>query len=68
MVLDTEEAGEVFSMHSVEILKLIGRSEALFVYDMQLYSRELEEAVKQSSFLIIGGGGLNRPISHQRDF
>jgi FlaA1/EpsC-like NDP-sugar epimerase len=57
MVLDTEEAGEVFSMHSVEILKLIGRSEALFVYDMQLYSRELEEAVKQSSFLIIGGAG-----------
>lgn len=39
------------------ILSLIGRTESLLTYDIQLYSKELIEKVSSSRFLVIGGAG-----------
>ena len=40
-----------------KILKLIGRDELLFSDDIKQNSKDLKEAVSNSTFLIIGGAG-----------
>lgn len=41
----------------MDILKLIGRTNELFLQDLKVYDRQLEEIVSASSFLVIGGAG-----------
>lgn len=41
----------------VSILKIIGREQYLFDYDLQHYSDAVEQEIKSSSFLVIGGAG-----------
>ncbi len=41
----------------MDILKLIGRSEELFASDIDTHQRELNEIVRKSVFLILGGAG-----------
>ena len=41
----------------MDILKLIGRTAPLFEYDISNRSKELEELVSNSRFLVIGGAG-----------
>jgi len=41
----------------MDILHLIGREKSLFKSDVSSFSHELEEKVKNSSFLVIGGAG-----------
>ena len=40
-----------------KILKLIGRDQLLFTNDIESFSKELENMVSSSSFLVIGGAG-----------
>jgi len=40
-----------------EILKLIGRDQLLFTNDIDSFSKELEDMVSNSTFLVIGGAG-----------
>ena len=40
-----------------KILKLIGRNKLLFTDDILKFSKDLEEIVSQSTFLVIGGAG-----------
>jgi UDP-N-acetylglucosamine 4,6-dehydratase len=40
-----------------DILRLIGRSEELFLSDLKANSRELKELITKSSFLVIGAAG-----------
>jgi len=40
-----------------KVLKLIGRNKLLFTDDILRFSRDLEEVVSQSTFLVIGGAG-----------
>ena len=40
-----------------KILKLIGRDKLLFTDDILKFSKDLKEAVSQSTFLVIGGAG-----------
>jgi FlaA1/EpsC-like NDP-sugar epimerase len=40
-----------------KILKLIGRNKLLFIDDILKFSKDLEEIVSQSAFLVIGGAG-----------
>jgi len=40
-----------------EILKLIGRDQLLFTNDIDSFSKELENMVSNSTFLVIGGAG-----------
>ncbi len=42
---------------NLEILKLIGRSKALFVEDFINYDKLICEEVSSSAFLVIGGAG-----------
>ena len=44
-------------MHKNKILDLIGRSEELFVKDINKYDTRLKKIVSASSFLVIGGAG-----------
>ena len=44
-------------MHKNKILDLIGRSEELFVNDINKYDTRLKKIVSASSFLDIGGAG-----------
>jgi len=44
-------------MHKNKILDLIGRSEELFVKDINKYDNKLKKIVSASSFLVIGGAG-----------
>lgn len=41
----------------MDILDLIGRQKDLFTEDLQNHSKELEEIVKNSTFLVLGGAG-----------
>lgn len=41
----------------MNILKLIGRTEALFDDDIEQYDKELKEQISNSSFLVLGGAG-----------
>ncbi len=41
----------------MDVLQLIGRTEKLFTHDLEKYNNRLEEIVRSSSFLIIGGAG-----------
>lgn len=41
----------------LDILKLIDRSEELFTSDLKKFNEKLEQAVKNSTFLVIGGAG-----------
>lgn len=41
----------------MDILKLIGRSNLLFDYDLSMYSKEISDLVMGSKFLVIGGAG-----------
>lgn len=41
----------------MNILPLIGRSQALFTQDISVYELELQEWVNNSSFLVLGGAG-----------
>lgn len=43
--------------NAMDILHLIGREKSLFKSDVSSFSHELEEKVKNSSFLVIGGAG-----------
>ena len=40
-----------------ELLKMIGRKEALFTKDISKYELRLSEEVSKSSFLVLGGAG-----------
>jgi FlaA1/EpsC-like NDP-sugar epimerase len=40
-----------------KILKLIGRDKLLFTNDIESFSKELENTVSNSTFLVIGGAG-----------
>ena len=44
-------------MHKNKILDLIGRSEELFVEDINKYDTQLKKIVSASSFVVIGGAG-----------
>lgn len=41
----------------MNILTLIGRTEELFTNDINNYEKELQDIIKKSSFLVIGGAG-----------
>lgn len=43
--------------YNLNVLTLVGRSEALFESDIALYESRLSDSVKSSSFLVIGGAG-----------
>jgi nucleoside-diphosphate-sugar epimerase len=42
---------------SMDVLKIIGRSQVLFAQDLQSFDAQLREAVSESRFLVIGGAG-----------
>ena len=41
----------------MELLKIIGRSSALFEKDICIYSKKLDAIISKSRFLVIGGAG-----------
>ena len=41
----------------MNILKIIGRNEELFLSDIESFSKDLDNAVTKSRFLVIGGAG-----------
>ena len=41
----------------MDIFKIIGRSKNLFEEDLLIYNEQLNEIIKNSSFLVIGGAG-----------
>ena len=52
----------------MNILKLIGRDSELFEDDIKKHGKELNEIVRNSKFLVVGGGWKYRKCSCKRDF
>ncbi|MCX7948440.1 MAG: hypothetical protein N2504_07640, partial [candidate division WOR-3 bacterium] len=51
------ERAFLYLSEETNILKIIGREQYLFDYDLLHYSDVVEREIKNSSFLVIGGAG-----------
>ena len=53
-------------MQNSEVLKLVGRDDELFDNDLMAFELEISEAVRQSSFLVVGAAGsIGRAVTRE---